>query len=474
VRQSGRLGGAGAESAGEAAGTGRARITRVGAGADRGAGTGAGADRGTGASAGTGAGTRPAAADARNAPNATSARNASNASNARNATDVRNVRNVRNVSDVRDAEGEGLLGGEDFLSGFALLLAEVSRTGRLARRDELSRFRELGERAGERGYGLRELVGLYLAHTQRLWGTLPGVAHAASGHERGRTGEAVIGAVAAAVAALGEGHERAQRMAVRQEEGERREFVDDLLYGRSDMGRLAERAQRFGLRLAGVHAVAVAVGAGEEVYDDVHPTVRRVERELLGRFGQRDVLLSTKEGRLVCIAASSDRGVLEHFTGLAEHPGGGYPAARRVAVGREHAGAGGVVRSYEEALSALEFADQLDLDSVRLSASELLVFPVLLRDRAAMADLVRTVLGPLTKARGGAKPLLETLSACAAAGYVNAEAARRLGVSVRTLSYRIERVRSLTGYTPNEPLQRFTLEAAVMGARLLSWPEHEL
>lgn len=98
-----------------------------------------------------------------------------------------------------------------------------------------------------------------------------------------------------------------------------------------------------------------------------------------------------------------------------------------------------------------------------MGAEELLVFPVLLRDRGAMADLVRTVLGPLTRARGGAEPLLRTLAECAASGYVNAEAARRLGISVRTLPYRSERVRTLTGYSPAEPLQCFTLEAAVMG-----------
>jgi DNA-binding PucR family transcriptional regulator len=361
---------------------------------------------------------------------------------------------------------------EDFVGGYPELLAEVSRTGRLPRRDELDDFRSLGERAAECGMHLRELVGLYLGETRRLWGELPGVARAGTAGERARTGDAVLGAVEAAVSALGEGHERAQRLAMRQEENERREFVDDLLYGRSDMGRLAEQSQRFGLRLAGVHAVAVAAGA--ERYDDVHRTVRRIERELLGRFGARDVLLATKEGRLVCIASSNDRDVLDHFARLAEHPGAGYPAAERVAVGREHSGAGGVVRSYEEALGTLELADRLGLDGVRLSASELLVFPVLLRDRAAMADLVATVLGPLTKARGGAAPLLETLAVCAAAGYVNAEAARRLGLSVRTLSYRLERIRTLTGYSPGEPLQRFTLEAAVMGARLLGWPENEL
>lgn len=361
------------------------------------------------------------------------------------------------------------------LDSYPRLLAEVSRTGRLPRRDELDSLRELGERAAEAGHGLRELVGLYLGETRRLWGTLPGVTRAAGAAERARTGDAVFAAVNAAISALGEGHERAQRLAVRQEEAERREFIDDLLYGRSDLGRLAERAQRFGLRLARSHAVAVAAAPDQEhAYDDVHATVRRIERELVGRFGDREALLTTKEGRLVCIVPSSERAVLDHFARLAESPGVGYPGARRVVVGREHSGPSGVVSSYEEVLSALDMADRLGLEAVRLSASELLVFPVLLRDRAAMADLVRTVLGPLTKARGGAGPLLETLSGCSAAGYVNAEAARRLGVSVRTLSYRLARIRSLTGYDPADALHRFTLETAVLGARLLNWPQQPL
>lgn len=363
-------------------------------------------------------------------------------------------------------------GPEALLGGYPELLAEVSETGRLPRREELDSFRALGERASEQGWALRELVGLYLGRTRELWGTLPGVARAGSASERARTGDALLGAVEGAVAALGEGHERAQRLAARREEGERREFVDDLLHGRSDMGRLAQRAQRFGLRLAGVHTVAVA--AGPESYDDLHRTVGRIERDLMGRFASRDVLLATKEGRLVCVAASGDDDVLEHFVRLARDPGPGHTGARHVAVGREHSGAGGVVLSYEEALGVLELAEGLELEQVRLNAAELLVFPVLLRDRAAMADLVRTVLEPLTQARGGAEPLLETLRVCSAAGYVGAEAARRLGVSVRTLSYRLERIRSLTGYTPNDPLQRFTLEAAVMGAQLLGWPGREL
>ncbi|MFJ3215715.1 PucR family transcriptional regulator [Kitasatospora sp. NPDC086801] len=352
------------------------------------------------------------------------------------------------------------------------LLADASRTGRLLRRDELECLRTLGEHCAEAGYGLREVVAHCLSATRRAWQTLPGITAAGGVGELRRIGDAVLAATEAALAALGEGHERAQRMAVRQQESARREFIDDLLYGRSDLGLLAERAERFGLRLAGAYSVAVAVG--DAPFADVHPLVHRVERELVGRFGERDVLLASKDGRLVCIAPDTERAVLEAFTDLALRPGPGYRPVLRVATGRRHSGASGVLRSYEEALGALDYADRLDLPAQQLKAEELLVFPVLMRDRAAMADLVRSVLGPLTEARGGARPLLDTIVVQAEAAYVNAEAARRLGLSVRTLGYRLERIKALTGYDPSDALQRFTLETAAMGARLLNWPEQPL
>ncbi|MFE4393593.1 MULTISPECIES: CdaR family transcriptional regulator [Streptomycetaceae] len=357
---------------------------------------------------------------------------------------------------------------------YLVLLADVSRTGRLLRREELERLRRLGEHCAEAGHGLREVVAHCLAAARRAWQTLPGTTSASSVTELRRTGDAVLAATDAALAALGEGHERAQRLAVRQEEAARREFIDDLLFGRSDLGLLAERAERFGLRLAGAYTVAVAVG--DEPFADVHPMVHRVERELAGRFGERDVLLASKDGRLVCIAPDSERAVLEAFAELTLRPGSGrgYQPVRRVATGRRHSGPSGVLRSYEEALDALDYAQRLGLPARQLRAEELLVFPVLMRDRSAMADLVRTVLGPLTEARGGARPLLDTIAVQAEAAYVNAEAARRLGLSVRTLGYRLERIKALTGYDPADALQRFTLETAAMGARLLNWPEQPL
>ncbi|MEV1022876.1 helix-turn-helix domain-containing protein [Streptomyces sp. NPDC050264] len=337
-----------------------------------------------------------------------------------------------------------------YLEGYADLIATASATGRRLTRDELDRRRALGLRAAEAGLGLRALVAAHLAETRAHWPRTPDA-------------EGLLAAVEQAVDAFAEGYERAQRLAVRREEAARREFVDDLLYGRSDLGRLAQRAERFGLRLSSGHAVAVAQGAN--AYEEGDPVPREVESALVARFGDRSILLTTKEGRLICVAPGDQDEVLAFF---AKHA---FAAtAGQVAIGRPQPGAGGVVRSYEEALGALDLAARLELNAPVLRAADLLVYPVLARDREAIVDLVHHTLDPLQGARGGARPLLDTLSAYFDAGCVAAEAARRLSLSVRALTYRLARIHQLTGADPADPAQRYTLQTAVLGARLLDWP----
>ncbi|MEU6659107.1 helix-turn-helix domain-containing protein [Streptomyces sp. NPDC046821] len=339
-----------------------------------------------------------------------------------------------------------------FLDGYARILAEASATGRRLTRDELESRRLVGERAAEAGHGLRALVGAHLDATRRHWPAT------------GASPDSVLAAVVQAVDAFAEGYERAQRLAVRQEEAARREFIDDLLFGRSDLGQLSERAERFGLRLSFEHAVAVAQGT--VAYDEGDDVPREVERALIGRFGDRSILLTTKDGRLVCIAPGDQDEVLTFFAKQAHAATDGG----RVAIGRAQPGPGGVVQSYEEALNALDLAARLEFDAPVLRAADLLVYPVLTRDRQAMADLVHTVLGPMREARGGAQPLLDTLTAYFDSGCVAAEAARRLSLSVRALTYRLERIHHLTGANPSDPVHRYTLQTAVIGARLLDWP----
>ncbi|MFJ9350903.1 PucR family transcriptional regulator [Streptomyces sp. NPDC101237] len=341
---------------------------------------------------------------------------------------------------------------ERYLDGYDRILAEVSATGRRLTRKELASRRALGEQAATAGHGLRTLVSAHLTAARTAWPAGTGSAD-----------EALV-AVQQVVDAFTEGFERAQLLAVRQEEAARREFIDDLLYGRSNLGRLAERAERFGLRLSRAHAVAVAEGT--DAYGEGDPVPRQVERAVIGRFGDRSVLLTTKGGRLVCVAPGHQADVLAHFAKQAHAATGGG----RVAIGRPQPGPGGVVQSYEEALNALELAARLGLDDPVLRAADLLVYPVLTRDRQAMADLVLDVLGPLTTARGGAQPLLDTLTAYFDCGCVATEAARRLSLSVRALTYRLDRIHQLTGADPADPAHRYALQTAVIGARLLDWP----
>jgi DNA-binding PucR family transcriptional regulator len=54
---------------------------------------------------------------------------------------------------------------------------------------------------------------------------------------------------------------------------------------------------------------------------------------------------------------------------------------------------------------------------------------------------------------------------------VTTQAARQLHVSARTVTYRLAKIAELTGYDPTVPGQRLTLQASVVGARLLPWPD---
>ncbi|HEX2215075.1 MAG TPA: helix-turn-helix domain-containing protein, partial [Mycobacterium sp.] len=354
----------------------------------------------------------------------------------------------------------------EHLAGFVEMLLAVSTTGRRLSPGEIDSRRSLGATAARDNVALRCLIDLYLTGTWLTWRELPAI-QGASGEKVRGTAESVLRATNAAIVALTDGYDEAQRAVLREEEARRREFVDDLLAGRSGLGRLAESAERFGLRLAG--NLVVAAVRSDRDFTDGDSVTRLVESALLERFGARDVLVTTKDGMLICVAAATAR---ESLDVLAEQIDGalGIRAHWRMGVGRPHPGPGGVVRSYEEARGSIELAASLDLAAHVVHTADLLVFQVLLRDRVAMIDLVHTVLSPLAHTRGGAEPLLATLEAYFAVGGVTAAAARRLFLSVRAVTYRLDRIRSLTGKDVNDPTDRFTLEAAVLGARLLGWP----
>jgi sugar diacid utilization regulator len=257
------------------------------------------------------------------------------------------------------------------------------------------------------------------------------------------------------VAVLSEGYESGQRRAVRREESVRREFVDDLLSGGSDPDGLAARAARFGFNIAGAHVVLVA--GTRRVLEDAGPVHGRIEALVLAASGGRDILVATKNGMLVCMFVP-DSDLIDAVVHMLDDS---VEGPWHIGVGGTHGGPGGLLRSYREALNAIELAGRARLSDRVAYFERLLPQRLLASDPGVCGALASITLGPLERARGGGEPLIETLVAYFATGGNVESAARRLHLSPRAVRYRLDRIASLTGRSVFEPDDRFVLELAL-------------
>jgi sugar diacid utilization regulator len=291
-----------------------------------------------------------------------------------------------------------------------------------------------------------------------------------------------------AAAEIAEGYQLARRDLVRSAAAERSDFVEALLTGAgAQVGELVEAAAGFGVDLAGPHAVAVL--RADDPLTDADALTAALEASLIGSKGDAGALAAVRAGRVVIVFAAPDRAAVEQaaerLASVLPPPVSGADPARpapvrlrrlaaigawRMGIGRAYVGPAGIRLSFAEAREALELADRLGLDAPVVDAAHLLVHRLLLRDEPALRDLIDGLLLPLEQARGGARPLLDTLFAYFEAGANTALTARRLHLSVRAVTYRLARVRELTGHDPDDPEDRFALQAAVLGARLIGWP----
>jgi sugar diacid utilization regulator len=369
------------------------------------------------------------------------------------------------------------------LGNYLPAVLDAFGSGRRLSAVELAGYARSGEQAAEGGVALGGLVDLYLSATWRLWRELP--ADTDSPTLRAAV-LAVLRAADDAVAAAAGGFERGLLSVARREEAERREFFEDLLSGRGGVADLLARGERLGLRLAGPHQVMVAGRDGHSGGDLAGAHIDAVVAEaaapssslVVSRRGRVVVIVGSAGGDEAARVARALAGALaRRAAGRAGEAGEPGPPPWRIALGRSYPGPSGVVRSYDEAADAFDVAQRLGLAEPVASAADLLIYQVLLRDRAAITDLVQTLLTPLARARGGAAPLLATLDAYYARGGVAVAAARDLHLSVRTVTYRLARVRELTGRDPARPADALALQVAVIGARMLDWPatglEHE-
>ena len=165
---------------------------------------------------------------------------------------------------------------DQYLEGYAQILAEACATRPPAHAGRTGVPAGAGESAPPRpGIGLRALVAAHLSATRAT-----GRAHSPHGTDR------VLAVVEQAVDAFAEGYERAQRLAVRQEEARtpgvhRRPALRPQRPGPPGRARRALRAAPLAGPMRSPSRRAV------NRYEDMHPATRQVESAVIGRFGER-------------------------------------------------------------------------------------------------------------------------------------------------------------------------------------------
>jgi len=199
--------------------------------------------------------------------------------------------------------------------------------------------------------------------------------------------------------------------------------------------------------------VSVIVGTVEE--DDAEPVID--ELRAAARRARLDLLAGVQGGRLIVVLGGTDdpMAAAEKLAGLfGPGPLVVGPAVRDLRAAHPSARA---------ALAGLRVAPAWPDAPRPVSSEELLPERALDGDADAVAGLVAHAYQPLL---AGGAALLDTLTAYLEQGSSLEATARMLFVHPNTVRYRLKRVTELTGYTPADGRDGFTLWAAIILGRL--------
>jgi hypothetical protein len=226
--------------------------------------------------------------------------------------------------------------------------------------------------------------------------------------------------------------------------------VDAVLRAETDEAVLS-RASALGWKAGGTVCVVLGASPAQRTETDLFDDVRRTA----GVAGM-DALCAVQGERLVVLLGGADdpRRAAEAIAGLF--------GAGPVVAGPVAADLAGAAVSARAAISAYRAIAGWPGAPRPVLAAELLAERALAGDGHARRQLVDDVYVPLLHARGA---LVETLTAWLDRGSSIEGAARALFVHPNTVRYRLRQVADLTGLTPGQPRDAFTLQIALVLGR---------
>ena len=273
-----------------------------------------------------------------------------------------------------------------------------------------------------------------------------------------------------------------ERAAAEVERRLRGDLVEEVLAGgleADEAERVAGQAERLGHRLPQRAWVIVLEpdDAETEAALGARGELDRLDAALSGLIRSRlpgtlTLVRSASAVFLVPDEVAADLATVEKLAGqiLAAAAPVMKPGMASVGIGNLANGVGELARSHQEARQALRLTRRAGGRGRVASYRSLGAFRLLLEVQSpdALRRFVNELLGTLLEyAQSRDTPLLETLEALAAARWVRRAAARQLGIHINSMSYRVERIQTLTGLQLDEPETRVAISIALRARSML-------
>ena len=273
-----------------------------------------------------------------------------------------------------------------------------------------------------------------------------------------------------------------ERAAAEVERRLRGDLVEEVLAGAleaDEAERVARQAERLGHRLPQRAWVIVLEPDDDETEAALgaRGELDRLDAALSGLIRSRmpgtlTIVRSASAVFLVPDEVAGDLATVEKLAGqvLAAAAPVMKPGTASVGIGNLANGVSELARSHVEARQALRLTRRAGGRGRVASYRSLGAFRLLLEVQSpdALRRFVNELLGALLEyAQSRDTPLLETLEALAAARWVRRAAARQLGIHINSMSYRVERIQTLTGLQLDEPETRVAISIALRARAML-------
>lgn len=349
--------------------------------------------------------------------------------------------------------------------GNVAALAHVLTQDRELRRDEIAQIEAVGAQRAEAGIPLDDVLHAYRTVSRVCWDVLADECRASDKDVLEATiglAEAVLRYTDQLSTAVAEAYARAQRAIVREQEGARREFLADLLYGtESSPEEVLQKAHSFGYDLSLSYIALVGCGSGPDAAKEAAVTsaVARVSD-----LATADPIVIQKGDLTIALLPAEPQADLSVVPEkVVVELGGGW----EFGMGGPEPGLEGIRRSYLEAREALEIGLALEIDGPIYRFDDLLLYHFLKLDQVLVERFVEQMLGPLVSYDERRKgELLKTLEAYFAADGSVKMAGEMLFAHPHTVTYRLKQIERLTGWSLRNPEDKLRLQLALRAHRL--------